>query len=695
MINIQDKNKILNFFLEITNNDKKQISYIQNLLEVYPNILEYMVNDQMPDLSAVKYVKYKRYNMLKEKVLLHVDILELNSLLNDSFDISILKQLRNMFIDKVPYIFMTHSDINNLILNLIKKSPYDTLCNIDGIGFIRADKILLEAYSKSPNLWDFNIRTSNHRCKCFIIWYLLNGLNGSIFTTKNKLIQIMLYKYHLNECVNSIDEALTDARFYVDNDKVMLKISYLEEKNISNYIKSALNVEKNKYNLWDIDIDKYSTIDNFNLTNEQKTTLDLVNKNQLVLLNGYAGTGKSSSIKALINMLEDNNKTYRMIAPTAKAAKQLSNYTERPASTIHYLLAHDFPSINTGINISEYALISNIDYDNINDKNNDFLNYDILIIDESSMLSIKLFNLLLKFINPTVTKILLIGDSYQLPSIQSGNLYQDLLLIEDIPKITLNTIFRYTEDGLVNVATNIRLGRQFLNNEPIQHIGNSYSFYEFNNINEMLNAALNKYMNLLQDGNNIEDIAILTAKNVGNSGTYIINSCIQKIINPISEFDDYITITVDQHKIKFKENDVVMNIKNNYNAVPLNDSNTKMLIANGQTGVIKSVNSLDNTLIVDIDGIPFEFEYQDIRNLRLAYCFTIHKSQGSQFKNVIYLTSIEDGYMTNANLEYVAVTRAQDNCYHFGSKLIVNKGLMIKENLKRDTTLIEQYYDRM
>ena len=102
MINIQDKNKILNFFLEITNNDKKQISYIQNLLEVYPNILEYMINDQMPDLSAVKYVKYKRYNMLKEKVLLHADILELNSLQNDSFDISILKQLRNMFIDKIP-----------------------------------------------------------------------------------------------------------------------------------------------------------------------------------------------------------------------------------------------------------------------------------------------------------------------------------------------------------------------------------------------------------------------------------------------------------------------------------------------------------------------------------------------------------------------------------------------------------------
>ena len=206
----------------------------------------------------------------------------------------------------------------------------------------------------------------------------------------------------------------------------------------------------------------------------------------------------------------------------------------------------------------------------------------------------------------------------------------------------------------------------------------------------MINAALNKYMDLINSGVNIQDIAILTAKNIGNSGTNLINSCVQTIINPIDEFDNYISIKVDKQTIRFKENDIVMNIKNNYGAIPLGKSN-KVLIANGQTGKIKYVNSFENSLVLEIDSKQFKFEYSDICNLRLAYCFTIHKAQGSQFKYVIYIVTQDDMFMTNSNLMYVAVTRAQQKCFQFGSKNVINLKINEKENLKRNTTLVSQY----
>lgn len=680
---IRDKNKLINFFLEVTNNDNKVISYINELTKVYPNILEYMLLDKTPDLSEVKWVKSKRYKMLKEKVLANVDILSLNSRLNDAFPFKILSLLKKHYSEKYE-----NKDIDSIIVKCIKKSPYDAFCRINGIGFIKADKILLNAYSESPDLWDFDITTSKYRCTSFIIYYLINCLNGSTVTTKSKILQDMKYKFGLHDLANNFENGLIDNRIHVDNDNVMLTTTYLEENHISTFIKKAQTVSDH----WNIDVNNYSHISDFKLTEEQLKTLELVNNNQFVLLNGYAGTGKSSSIKALINMLEDNQKTYVLLAPTAKAAKQLSLYTDRPASTIHYLLCHDVPEFDNHINDdNEFDTISHIN--NYMNFEMTGLNYDVIIVDESSMLSVQLCNILFKYINPENTKVLMIGDSYQLPSIQNGNLYQDLLSIDDIPKIKLNEIFRYKENGLVNVATNIRYGQKYLTGEDVQNIGNSYTFYRFTDTSKMLNSAMNKYLDLLNEGNDIEDIAILTAKNIGNSGTYLVNSCIQSVINPINEFDSYIKINIDKNVIKFKENDVVMNIKNNYNAHPLDgDEEEKVLLANGQTGIVKSINEFDNSMIVRIDGRDYNFEYGDICNLRLAYCFTVHKAQGCQFKHVIYLTTADDSFMTSSNLMYVAITRAQVDCYHYGDPNVVNRKINERENLKRNTSLISQYY---
>lgn len=695
---MNDKEKTLELLLCILDNDSAQMKYVRNLLEAYPNILEYIINDEIPDLSKVKLVKNKRYEYIKNKVLDNLLILKLNGLLDNAFNTNILKLLLKHYcsVDE----FTPMKDYTNYIVKLIKEDPYDTLCKIKNIGFIKADSIILEASKKTKDLWNFDVSSSIYRCVSFICWYLMNNLNGSTYEYSEKILKLMKYKYGLADCEYCFNEALKNVKFKVSGNKVMLYTTYIQELKISNFIETAKQCKNN----WNIDVSKYRNIDSFSLTDSQLEVLRLINENQLVLLNGYAGTGKSSSIKALINMLEENNKKYCILAPTAKAAKTISYYTGRLASTIHWRLCNDAPDFDD-------ALDKENEYNNLNlgnefyNKSYEDLDYDIIIIDESSMLSIQLFSILIKYINLENTKVLMIGDSYQLPSIQSGNLYQDLLDIPNIPKVTLTEIFRYTENGLINVATNIRLGNKYLNKESIQYFGNSYMFTECDNVSNMLNLALNKYMELLKT-NDVLDIGILTAKNVGNSGTILINNLVQKIINPIGEYDDFISIMIGNNKIIFKNNDVVMNIKNNYNAKKVSQNsfldvledkenersiNTKEVLANGQIGIIKNINMLDHTMIIDFDGDSYIFEYEDIKNLRLAYCFTIHKAQGSQFKKVIYLTSQEDKFMTNSNLMYVAVTRAQENCYHFGSSNVVNSKIKEQENLKRNTYLSSYY----
>ena len=672
------KEQTLEIFLSLINNDSEQMYYVKNLVEAYPNIIEKIINNEYVDLTKVKYVKYKRFEYLKNKILDNVNLLNLSNNLENVFNLQLLKKIKKVYEE-------TYNKYNDeLIIKEIKNSPYEFLCKINGIGFIKADQILITAYNKSKNIWHYDLKSSKIRCLYFLLWYLSNCLNGSTFAYLNVIINKMKYEYNLSECLNTINEALLDNRiFKIDDNRIMLTYVYLQEKNIANKLKQGLI----NNNSWNINIKNFINLDNFILTEQQQNVLNSINNNQITLLNGYAGTGKSSCIKALINMLDKHNKSYLLLAPTAKAAKMLTYYTNKNASTIHMSLYKHFIDVNTD-EIDFYSTLLNIN----NNINNEKYNYDIIIIDECSMLSIGLFNLLLNYIDLKRTKLLLIGDSYQLPSIQNGNLYQDLLNIYNFPKITLDKIFRYTEDGLINVATNIRYGKKYLSDESIQHFGSSYSFFKCHDFKEMINSSLNKYIDLLNDGNNIQDIAILTAKNIGNSGTNVLNSCVQKIVNTITENDSTISINIDNNIIHFKENDIVMNIKNNYKLKPIGDeSDKKYLISNGHIGKIKSINPFSYTMIVTFDEYDYLLEYEDICNLRLGYCFTVHKAQGSQFKHVIFLTSNEDYYMTTSNLLYVGITRAQESCFHFGSNSVVNNKVSEQENLKRNTMLCEIY----
>ena len=685
-----NQEKTLKFLTLVTNDSGGdfKLSYLKNLINEYPNILELMLNDKTPDLSKVKYIKHKRYSQLKAKVLAYEHLLELNEKLKNCFDFNVLKKLYEHYI-----VQSNEFEVIDIIYKAIKNQPYDTLYHLDRIGFKTADSILLTANNNPNNLWEFDLKTSVFRCISFIIYYLNYELNGSTWIYTETLKKLMLTKYEMQDCVDKFEQALADPRLYVSKNRVMLTYYYFREQFISNYAKKCIYTQntQNEQNWLDIDVSKYSQLEMIQLTNTQLQTLNLITKNQMVLLNGYAGTGKSSSIKALINLLDDNNFTYKILAPTAKAAKTIASYTDRKASTIHHFLCEELShivSLNFDDNIADISSES-LEQSGINF----YFDYDIIIIDECSMLSVSLFYTLIRYMNHNRTKLLLIGDSYQLPSIQHGNLYHDLLSINEIPKVTLNEIFRYDEDGLVNVATNIRHGKKYLHNDSYEIIGNSYSFFHFNDNEELLGEALGKYLELVEkDGK--ENVAILTPKNIGPTGTYLINNCIQQIINPLDVFENEITITVDNNQINFRNNDLVMNVKNAYGMDSVDGEVQGELISNGEIGIIKNIDYYAKSMIIEFDGVEFMFDSDHIQNLRLAYCFTVHKSQGSQFKKVIYLTTKNDSFMLSSNILYVGVTRAELKCYHYGDSFTVNSKVGVRENLKRNTSLVEQFYNK-
>ena len=137
-----------------------------------------------------------------------------------------------------------------------------------------------------------------------------------------------------------------------------------------------------------------------------------------------------------------------------------------------------------------------------------------------------------------------------------------------------------------------------------------------------------------------------------------------------------------------------MNVKNAYHMDSIDLDVQDELISNGEIGIVKNIDFYANSMIIEFDGIEFLFDYEHIQSLRLAYCFTVHKSQGSQFKKVIYLTTKNDAFMLSSNILYVGVTRAELECYHYGDSFTVNSKVGVRENLKRNTSLVDQFYNK-
>lgn len=442
------------------------------------------------------------------------------------------------------------------------------------------------------------------------------------------------------ELVNYILKAVEDSLFYYNKEEkfVALKTTYDNENRIAKIIKEKVLNPVNSKMEWD----KYKNVDGIELTDEQLLLLKTINEKSIVMLNGSAGTGKSETVHALIKMLEDNHFSYTLLAPTGIAAKRLRQVTGKEANTIHmHLACHNY--IN-----------------------------DFLIIDECSMIGVNLLGALFGSI-PKKTKIVLICDEAQLASISCGNIVQDIIDSNIMPIINLTKVFRYGIGGIATVTTDIRMGKPIDKNPSF----NDYKFVQISD--NPINDILKIYDEELKEYSD-EDIMILSPFNVRNSGTYAINSAIQNKYNNNNSFFSYKKQGVE---IKFKVGDRVVNTENNYHMS--GNYGNEMAIMNGDIGTILSNNGYYTT--VKFDSGTVYLENNDMYKMLLANAVSIHKSQGNQAKCVIVIIDKNHGFFLNRNIEYVAMSRAQEKLIVIGDIDTINNALSIQQEKSRETYL--------
>lgn len=437
----------------------------------------------------------------------------------------------------------------------------------------------------------------------------------------------------------------------------------------------SVETRKNK-NFGKTKILPYKTKDGFEYCFTVPSHLLVLRRNNKIFITGNCG--KSQSVKSIIDMLDDNNKTYTLLAPTGKAAKTLSSYVNRDCQTIHMGLGFIPP-----------------DQWSFNETNK--IKSDVIIVDESSMIDIFLFKRLISAIDFQRTKLLLIGDPAQLPSVSCGNLLHDLLALKFVKRTMLTEVFRYGEGGLMKVATDVRNCKQYIDKmDGRTKVFGDNKDYIFMNFDKQsgLEVLLQTYKTALQKYD-VKDVSVLMAYRKGDFGTVNINKLLQKIANKNAKENN--KEYVEAKGTKFYVGDIVMQTRNNRearlvreeqfgnNEIYYEQSDTMVMIANGESGIIEVIQ--DGLVVIDFNGLRIAYEKKDMQDVDLGFAYTTHKSQGSQNKIIILFTPSSHTYMLNSNLLYVGLTRMQEKVFHIGDLKTVNNAVLKKENLERNTWL--------
>ena len=663
--------KILNITKDKPKNESDVYTFLQEFLTFnqaselyreYPQIIDLVLNgeDDKIDLGKLHGIGEKTFEKIKQKIIDNYKLFDIVAEYGGILTLSMIKKLYDAFssVDKIK--------------TALRIKPYSALTRISGIGFKKADELLLKLEKENKIKFEFDLRTSKERCLACIMYFLEDN-ETSKGNTKIELSELRGYvntltpacKNHFIDCIKENQKII-----YCNPDtlEVALRRTYNTEKYISDTIKTALKINQK----WDINYEDYRNNGEFPLSDEQVKSLGLICNNQISILCGYAGSGKTYTTTTLIQMLLDNNKTFMLLSPTGRAAKVLSGYTKMPASTIHRGYLYN-PS----------------DGWYYNEENK--VDCDIIIADEMSMCDVFLFKHLLEGIDFNKTKLFIIGDPCQLCSVGAGNLLNDLINSNIIPSIFLNKIFRYNEGGLMQAATDTRNCKVYLPKEVNKPVilgeNKDYIFWNCDK-KQMLDNLTDLYKQLLSQGYTPNDIAVISAQNVGDYGTIAINNILQKLANKNYGSKNFLK----SGDTIFYEGDLVMQTKNNYHSPVYiegkyfdDDERPETLIANGEIGVIKELTRF--YVIIDFDGTLIQYKYSDMDSVVLGYSYTCHRSQGGSAKIVIFLSCSSHTFMMSSNLSYVGLTRTREKCFHLGNLKTINLAIKKKENLQRKTFL--------
>ena len=416
------------------------------------------------------------------------------------------------------------------------------------------------------------------------------------------------------------------------------------------------------------------------LTDQQNKALQTVQQNKLSLLMGYPGTGKTTITKEIVQWAKKQNYSIVLCSPTGKAAHVLSEACEHPASTIHRLLKPVVEKTNGKVHFSFKHNKGNL------------LPFTFIIVDECSMIGNDLMSNLLQAINPEKTKVLLVGDLAQLPSVQPGNILADLISCEMIPYVELTKVHRH--DGeIINFITAIRTNKLYTLPKALDpKSGKNFVHIECFSPQAIHDTVVKLATeNMVRRGyDTTKDVQILSPV---NSKTVLscdaFNESIQKIVNPQP---DKACIENSVFRLGSK----VINTQNIYDAVSADHGAKKEILLNGDMGKIIDLCGVDKSMIVKFQNPDRKIKISKYyHHLKLAYSLTIHRAQGSQFPVVILPVHSTFAYNYNRALMYTAASRAQEILITVGQRSAISQAVRSVKVYQRKTFLSEKIQNRL
>ncbi len=566
-------------------------------------------------------------------------------------------------------------------IDIVKSNPYVLCSNINGIGFEKADSIA-QAFG-SP-------KDSSERIEAGITYTLKQDamVSGNLYVPEDKLCSMASSLLDVSfdrvrECVNGMCSRKLLIAFdfekmdYADdtkNSSIFLPTNYHIERSIADKL-FLLSKFKTSDHFADVEglITNIEALEGITYAPSQRKAIISALQNSVYILTGGPGTGKTTIIRAIIKIYMTLGLKYVLAAPTGRAAKRMSESTLCEAKTIHRLLEFEYTDNDDDLNFTR-------------DESNP-LDSDVVIIDEASMIDANLFFSLLRAIRPS-TRLLLIGDANQLPSVGPGNVLKDIISSGVFEVGILNEIFRQ-EDG-----SSIVINAHNINNGKYPNLSNRSRDFFFmsrdsgasiaTTISELFAKRLPaKYGEAITD-----NIQVLCPTKKSECGTINLNRLIQNIKNPESPEKKQIKV----RDFILREGDRVMQVKNNYD-ITWEKSNyfgeyeDGVGVFNGDIGIVEKIDVKEEKVSISFDGKTAYYDFQSLDEIEHAYAVTIHKSQGSEYPVIIVpIFSVAPLLMTR-NLLYTAITRAQKMVILIGSKDVIERMVDNNTDSKRNTGL--------
>ncbi|MBE6700791.1 MAG: ATP-dependent RecD-like DNA helicase [Ruminococcaceae bacterium] len=566
-------------------------------------------------------------------------------------------------------------------IDIVKQNPYTLSNNISGIGFEKADSV-----ATSLGL----PKDSSERIEAGVLYVLRQDsiTSGNLYLPLKKLVQTSSKLLGVNE--DRIEESILHmcqrklliaydfnsmcVTEKIENASIYLPLNYHIEKSITDKLTLLSKFQASGFfnNINQI-IDDVEEREQIKYASSQKKAIISALENTVYVLTGGPGTGKTTIIRAIISIYTNLGLKYVLAAPTGRAAKKMSESTMCEAKTVHRLL--------------EYEYSEDDDEPRFTRDESNPIEADVVIIDETSMIDANLFFSLLRAIRPG-TRLLLIGDASQLPSVGAGNVLKDIIASGVFKVGTLTEIFRQ-EDG-----SSIVLNAHRINKGQYPDLSNKSSDFFFLK-RESAFASSRTIVELCEKrlptkyGQEFADkIQILCPTKKGECGTFNLNNLLQNLKNP----EDENKCQIKLRDFVLREGDKVMQIKNNYDIswTKTNfwgESEEGTGVFNGDIGTVSQIDTKEEKVTIIFEEKSVIYDFQNLDEIELAYAVTIHKSQGSEYPCVIIpITSVSSMLLTR-NLLYTAITRAQKMVILIGNTILIEKMVDNNADSRRYTGL--------